>query len=819
MSKRRCVPREAEDGMEVAPDSGCQYFDDVTMDSDYDVFGHGGSLDQGDAQGHGGRGSDGPAGEEQPRETPSVHDIVDAEGDERMTAELQGASMPMLLAALRNAPKRLTQDHAVLTFNASSGKVVRAKLRLIEEQVRSLRARGVRDDDQFVADHRMQAPRASPSSGHEGERPEGVLADGPSQRQESATTFNNRADLIRHLKRGSGSVSAGPSAPSRKPKRKSEAEAVSEVEHAVASSICKNAVGTRAGPGDLLREAGATAAAAAHLRGAVAAAVTADRMVAALSTDDLPQRIPPTVAPPRWTAEGTPEAPSQFRLPRPRGEEDPYGDGQHSGENILYTTVGGPLWENARRRDGADETSSGSLVARCGADATGPGVEKGPSEGSAAHGVPGARNECSDLRRRPGDDNLTCTVDDGANHAVDGAGRDGKRRRVSGNVHAGAGALCAEDLRVDPLHRHADHPRELRGSHRLLQSRARWPPPAAALPPLPPLPGHAHPEVRGEPLCRRRLGAGSANADELGLRGGQDVLGDHKYGGHYAPELERQAASTASMTGAGTSSSSSTSAPTETPKEHVARACGASQENAHGGDARAAVDMIPAELAGRATTSTTTPERSVAGDCGASQEDAQGGDVRKTVDRDPAEPVTRAGRPERPPRQAVDEAGIRVDMNAAARSMTRGDGCPAYGARRRITGKRKVVRADGAWSHEFDGPAFKLPRNAGELHAVSAGASCGARSGNVDHDDVGSVMQRSRSIHASALHSSTRGRRRSEAQCAGDSSGAADEPPNHGEMNTEKCTSFYAAAKSSGGPSSERADGAVAAVHPLTGVG
>ncbi len=55
-----------------------------------------------------------------------------------------------------------------------------------------------------------------------------------------------------------------------------------------------------------------------------------------------------------------------------------------------------------RRRDGADEPRSWVSVARCGVGATGPGVGKGPSEGST-RGVLGARNECSNPRRMLGE--------------------------------------------------------------------------------------------------------------------------------------------------------------------------------------------------------------------------------------------------------------------------------------------------------------------------------------------------------------------------------------------------------------------------------
>ncbi len=219
-----------------------------------------------------------------------------------------------------------------------------------------------------------------------------------------------------------------------------------------------------------MRDAGATAAAASHQCGVAAAAVTAERMVAELSFEELPHRIPPTVAPPRWTAWGTLRAPGQIQLPRPRGREDPYGGGQHSGANDLQSTVDGPLGESARRRDGADEPPSWPPVARCGVDATGPGVVKGPPGGST-RSVPSARNECGDLRSRSGHDDDTVTVGGpgGGTH-----GDAARRRRCEddsamdqGTTTTPAAGTPEAELLLHPV----DHPRRRRGLQGAIQPR------------------------------------------------------------------------------------------------------------------------------------------------------------------------------------------------------------------------------------------------------------------------------------------------------------------------------------------------------------
>ncbi len=189
----------------------------------------------------------------------------------------------------------------------------------------------------------------------------------------------------------------------------------------------------------------------------------------------------------------------------------------------------------------------------------------------------------------------------------------------------------------------------------------------------------------------------------------------------------------------------------------------------------------------------------------------------------PIEPASRDVCRGGPPRGVSDEAGIGMGEVESARSMGKGGGCLTASVRRRITGKRKLVHAGDAGPPEFGGPASKLRRGAGDVHEGPAGAIGGACLGSLDNDEEGPVMHQVRLIDGNAQYSPTWRWRSTDARCGGDIAGAADVPPKfdvaYGEMNTQKFTSFSTAAESTGESSSNRAGGAVAADHPLTGVG
>ncbi len=789
--KRRRGPTDQAASMEGLDEHPPEYHDNVALDDEYDVFGHGGCLDQEVARGREAPGGDGAADEDATRTMPGdLCRMDDASTDVMMMDDLQGTSMTMLLAALHNAPKKLSQDHIVPLFNASSGKMVKARLRLVEDQVHRLRARGVRDTDQIHADGSVQATTRSPAVRAE-VAPGSASADMERQREGSGVTFGSRKELLCHLRKAPAPASDVPGPPARGLKRRSEAEAEKEVDEAVASSIGINAVGTREGPGDPLRDAGATAAAVAHQSGLTAAAVTADRMVAALALGDLPHRIPPTVAPPRWTAEGTPEgnrpdSTTPWRWPK-RPVAGTGGPSLNSLRKRPKRPVTGAGTRHARgdgdgecqpgverRRDGADEPPSWSLVARCGADATGPGVEKEPLEGSIAQGVPGARNECNDLRRRPGDDMVERTVGDAATSAAVRGGAAGPTRTPV-EFHDVGRTQLAEESGEHVLRRRVDLPRELRGSHGLDHPHTRLFPPPVALPPPPPPPGDGRPGHRAVPLCRR---CHPQDGDTVGTAG--TCLRDHSEG-------ERDAAGGSRA---------------EPPRGR--------HDSSEDAAAATSVDE-------------TTPRLPV---CVQLRMGAPQGGARRGAAAGAAVSFGADDRRHGGPR----------DIGATARTCGTLEGCEARDVaegprpitilRRRITGKRKQeqVGDDGWRSPELEGPTSEVRRGAGGLQVAPAGDCGGAAFGDLHHDVEGTIVCQVNESDGNARYSSARRRRSNAVHCAGDIKFSADEPSGDdaakGEMNTvNKYTSFSTAASSSSGSSHCRAGGDGAANPSLTGGG
>jgi hypothetical protein len=255
----------------------------------------------------------------------------------------------MLLSTLRNTPSRYGPDHVVPTFNAEQGIIIRATLRDIQAEAERLRACGISDEGVLLAPRQQVIVLGDPPTDNAivTRPPEEVPAPTRTDEVCSVTNYANRAELIRHLssgaataarpKEGTSSTACHVHAVQHKgSKRKAEDVVGIESTTAVASSTHNSAVGTRAGPGGPLHEAGATAAAATHQCGVAAAAVTADCLVVALASDDMATSDPPpTVAPHRWTAERTPRAPGRVLPPRQDGQEDPDGDGQHTRARTL----------------------------------------------------------------------------------------------------------------------------------------------------------------------------------------------------------------------------------------------------------------------------------------------------------------------------------------------------------------------------------------------------------------------------------------------------------------------------------------------------
>ncbi len=481
--KKRHV-REAQlaDGSDE-PRSGARPMDeedivaDVLLDGDgfEDVFGHGGSLDEP----MDGTTRMGPALPEQGGDMKK--DVQRSSGGEPpgydedgMRAAIRGASMPMLLTTMANTPSRFPLSHVTAVFNATSGRIVKVALGVIQDEIRRLRANGIKDADELLPDPlRDGEPGDTIQEKEDGgcAEPNGMSRDGVTgdaapepadeHQENGGTIFANREALIRHLTCGNAAASSqsartssttsqpcgGRSGRDRGMKRGACEVAEIAKRVAVASSTAICAVGTRAGPGDPLRDARVTAAAASHQCGVAAAAVTADRMVAELVPEDFATSDPPNGgAAPLDGKENTEGTRPRSTSPTLRPTSPARGQATHLGALNNHITVEGPLRESARRRDGADEPRSWIQVARCGADATRPGVGKGPSKGSA-QGVLGARNECGGLRRRPGDEEMTIA-----------------RMLSSAGPTAGEGG-GQELLRDSSLHHLLDHPRVPQGCH------------------------------------------------------------------------------------------------------------------------------------------------------------------------------------------------------------------------------------------------------------------------------------------------------------------------------------------------------------------
>ncbi len=119
-------------------------------DEDIDVFGHGGSLDEAGAQC-----PTPPEGKDGPAAAP-VAALQGGDGTGRTehvrsectTREaLEGSSMAMLLAVLRDTPRHYPLGQEVAVFNATKGTVVTATLSAIQGEVQRLRGLGVRDEE------------------------------------------------------------------------------------------------------------------------------------------------------------------------------------------------------------------------------------------------------------------------------------------------------------------------------------------------------------------------------------------------------------------------------------------------------------------------------------------------------------------------------------------------------------------------------------------------------------------------------------------------------------------------------------------------
>ncbi len=428
--------------------------DGPPIDSDEDVFGHGGCLDQLPPVEP--RGLKRPR-HQQPHECEERETTVTSPPSklhrrprcEAVMQQLQGTSMHMLLSALRNTPAHFEADHIVPIFNSGQGTFIKVTLQEVQAEVSRLRSMGVRDDD--------QGDQAEPGSDAASRRPPqsedayvGIaMHAAPATESEGIAErdFTSRAELIRHLTSGSAASGLGNDtttvnsakadtalhpAAAEDLRGRPRARNLFDVDVAVARSTAKCAAGTREGPGGPGREAGAAAAVALCHHGAGAtAAVTAEREVVLLSSEHLTTAGPPHGRAAPWdgykNAKGTtrPECTTPQTWPtrpvagtgrpslsslRRRPERPVAGAGiRHE----LSDENGQCQPGDERRREGAGEPLACASVARCGADATGPGKGKVPSQGTA-RGVHDARNEWVDQEaRRQGPATTGCDDDAG----------------------------------------------------------------------------------------------------------------------------------------------------------------------------------------------------------------------------------------------------------------------------------------------------------------------------------------------------------------------------------------------------------------------
>ncbi len=399
--------------------------------------------------------------------------------------------MHMLISTLRNTPARFGQDHMVPLFNATRGMLVKATLADVETEVARLRTLGVHDDDQGA----WPAP-AGGTTGRRAAEPSAAFAppSAPSDSTSTASgcttiTYASRADLIRHLAAATRAADTTPGAVAIETeedamqvaflqghrKRRREGNLIDE-RIAVARSTITSAAGTREGPGGPVREAGAAAAVALRLGAGATAAVTAKREAVQLPFDHSTAAGPPNgraapldgyesvrgTRPVSTTSQARPTSPERGRAPL-------------SGDDSLTNTVGGPPRESARRREGAGEPPACASVARCGVDATGPGVGKRMPLKGIARDALDARNECIDQAmpaREP---------------AEAGHGQDGDRD-ADADREAGGRAARRDHLR-HPLELPLEHrglhrlqgPPVPGGPHRHRPPRAQEPPPAGRL--------------------------------------------------------------------------------------------------------------------------------------------------------------------------------------------------------------------------------------------------------------------------------------------------------------------------------------------------
>ncbi len=181
-------------------------------DDDLDVFGHGGGFDEVSDHCMGlpeGEGCIAAGPVEAPPGNEDVARPAQTRADGGAEEALKGSTMRMLLATLKDAPSRLSMDHEVAVFNATSGVVVTASLRAVQSEMLRLRAMGVCDEDAAGVATRCEARDRGGERGDEGgrTRAEACSADTVMLRAEPRAAFTCRQSLLQHLVQAKGASS------------------------------------------------------------------------------------------------------------------------------------------------------------------------------------------------------------------------------------------------------------------------------------------------------------------------------------------------------------------------------------------------------------------------------------------------------------------------------------------------------------------------------------------------------------------------------------------------------------------------------------
>ncbi len=215
-AKRLQVGRHSTgpDGVGMA-DTDATY---TCMTDDYDVFGHGGALDEPEVRCRTDSDARGPAGGPHSHDGGAEGHTQQGHTDEARVADelrsIRGASMAMIVTVLRGLPDRLGPDHVLQIFNGATGRFVKVAVATVEAERDRLRAEGRRDDDRTCDGNSGEPERGDAHPGcaqaasaqreppdQRGATPAAPPESNVTQRREDdSVTFHSRDALQRHLR-------------------------------------------------------------------------------------------------------------------------------------------------------------------------------------------------------------------------------------------------------------------------------------------------------------------------------------------------------------------------------------------------------------------------------------------------------------------------------------------------------------------------------------------------------------------------------------------------------------------------------------------